>query len=365
MTEEATNSLLSKRIRRSLISAFSDDLLSNRREFDGDRFDKQMTLSRKVAYRYVLMVLAVLLGPIDAYNFYSGNYVAASGGFVVLVAFLINIRLLILDKKPFLSPPTVLLMTLALVLTSLAYGQTYNLYWIYPMLVALPVLLKTRVSVWLGVLAGFIVMPFVFIRFDTSTSIIICLSMAHTWLISAWLMYAVSEQSRKLSELAHTDPLTGAFNRRQLQIEAGEALQLWKRHKRPTTLLLVDVDHFKQVNDDFGHERGDQALCGIVKVIHERLRVMDHTFRYGGEEFVVMLTETDNSKASHVAEEICAAIKSAQIISERAITVSIGVCDVTQVEDVDQWLNQCDLALYKAKETGRDRVVIAEPAATA
>ena len=199
-----------------LMGAFSEDLLQQQPEYDGDRFDEYMVRNRKVAYRYVLMAIAVMLGPIDAHNFYTGNYVPAVAGLVVLFLFLINIVLLTRDKEPFLSAPSVLMMTLALVLMSLVYGQSYNLYWVYPLLVALPVLLKTRVSVWLGILVGIVVTPFVLMRFDTNTAIIVFLSMAHTWLISAWLMYAASQQSRRLSELAVTDPLTGAFNRRHL-----------------------------------------------------------------------------------------------------------------------------------------------------
>ncbi len=360
MSDNARQSSFFERFKQQLVSAFSDDLLPRRREFDGDRFEAHMARNRKVAYRYVLMAIAVMLAPIDAHNFYSGNYLPALAGFFVLVLFLWNIYLLTREREPFLSPPTVLLMTLALVLMSLVYGQTYNLYWIYPLLVALPVLLKTRVSVWLGVVVGVIVTPFVFYRFDTSTAIIVCLSMAHTWLISAWLMYAVSEQSRRLNELAVTDPLTGAFNRRHLQAEAQRVFQTYKRYDRPSTLLLVDVDHFKQVNDDFGHEAGDRALCGIVDMIQNRLRVMDHVFRYGGEEFIVMLAEADQAKAGHVAEEIRSAVSESRLLRERQITVSIGVCDVTQAESVDEWLKRCDRALYSAKEQGRDRVVIAD-----
>ncbi len=362
MTEKGPQTSVWESLKRPLISAFSDDLLPTRREFDSDRFEVHMARNRKVAYRYVLMAIAVMLGPIDAHNWYTGNIFPAIAGFVVLMLFLSNIYLLTRDREPFLSPPTVLLMTLALVLTSLVYGQTYNLYWIYPLLVALPVLLKTRVSVWLGVLVGIIVTPFVVIRFETGTAIIVCLSMAHTWLISAWLMYAVSEQSRRLNELAVTDLLTGAFNRRHLQTEARRAFQTYERYDRPTTLLLVDVDYFKSVNDDFGHEVGDRALCGIVKIIQDRLRVMDHVFRYGGEEFIALLAETEGAKAHHVAEEIRASIEAANMVEGRTVTVSIGVCDVVHAEDVDHWLKQCDLALYQAKEAGRNQVVIATSA---
>lgn len=282
MNAPPTSNSRFERLKRPLLAAFSLQRFQQRREYDGDRFEQVMVNNRKSAYRYVLMAIAVMLAPIDAHNFYSGHYIPAFAGLLMLGLFLFNIVLLTRDREPFLSPPTVLMMTLFLVLLSLAYGLNYNLYWIYPLLVALPVLLKTRVAVWLGILVGVVVTPFVFMRFDSSTAIIISISMLHTWLISAWLMYAVSEQSRRLSELAITDPLTGAFNRRHLQREARKAFQVWRRNRHPSTLLLVDVDYFKDVNDSLGHDAGDRALCHIVDIISTRLRQRDSVFRYGG-----------------------------------------------------------------------------------
>ena len=332
-----------------------------RGEYDDGRFDTQLAENRKLAYRYVLMATAVILAPIDAHNFYVGNYVPATAGLAVLVLFLSNIYLMAVDREPFLPPWGMLLIALGLVLTALVCGQTYHLYWIYPLLVALPVTLKTHVAVWLGVLVGMIVTPFVIIRLESNTAIIVGLSMAHTWLMSTWLTHAVSQQSRRLSELAVTDPLTGAYNRRHLQVEARQALQTYKRYRRPSTLLLMDIDYFKGVNDDFGHDIGDKALCGIVQLLCERLRIMDHVYRYGGEEFVALLAETDESGAKNAAEEIRAAIEGSDIIPGRALTVSIGVCGVIQADSVDQWLNQCDRALYQAKQAGRNKVALAQP----
>jgi diguanylate cyclase (GGDEF)-like protein len=324
-----------------------------------------MVRNRKSAYRYVLIAVTVMLAPINAYNFYSDRLLPAACGVLVLLLFLANIYQLTRNREPFLPPPAVLLITLALVMLSLAYGQILTLYWVYPLLVALPVLLKTRAAVWLGVLVGLIVTPFVWLRFDTSTAVIVCLSMAHTWLISAWLMYAASEQSRALSELAVTDALTGAFNRRHLQTRARDVLKQWQHRHRPATLLLLDIDHFKSVNDDFGHEAGDKALCNIVEIMQQRLRQQDLVFRYGGEEFVVILMETDESRAVPVAEELRSQIEQADIVPGRKITVSVGVCDVIQADSVDRWLRLSDRALYEAKLRGRNQVVIATPGALA
>jgi diguanylate cyclase (GGDEF)-like protein len=361
--EIASATTLKQRIGARLSAVFNQDLLPSRRQFDGDEFDQHMVRNRRSAYRYVLIALAVILAPINAYNYYTDRLLPAIAGVLVLFLFLSNIYLLARNREPFLSAPTVLLITLALVMLSLAYGQILTLYWLYPLLVALPVLLKTRAAVWLGILVGLIVTPFVWLRFDTGTAVIVCLSMAHTWLISAWLMYAVSEQSRTLSELAVVDALTGAFNRRHLQTRARDALKNWQRQGRPATLLLLDVDLFKAVNDDFGHHAGDKALCSIVEILKQRLRRLDLIFRYGGEEFVILLADTDESRATPVAEELRYQIEQANIIPGRQLTVSIGLCDVIQADSVDRWLRLSDKALYEAKLRGRNQVVIATPGA--
>lgn len=361
MTESGQHLSFLQRLKRGLLSAFAEELLPRRRQYDTDHLEVQLARGRRSAYRYMLVAIAVMLGPIDAQNFYEGHYIPAVAGLLLMILYLANIYLLARDREPFLSAPTVLILSIALVLMSMFYGQNYNLYWIYPLLVALPVLLKTRVAVWLGVLVGVLVMPFVFMRFDTPTAVIVCLSMAHTWLISAGLMFVMTQQSRRLNELAMTDPLTGALNRRHLQLEAREAWQLFAREQRPSTLLFIDVDFFKSVNDRLGHEAGDRALIGMVNMIRGRLRSEDRVYRYGGEEFVALLKDTDESGAIHVAEEIRSFVEQTELVPDQRITISIGVCDALQADSVDHWLNLGDRALYQAKAEGRNRVVIATP----
>lgn len=364
MTEAKPPATLRRRLQGMLSAVFSDELLPQRRKLDddqNDQFERYMVRARKVAYRYTLVVIALLLAPIDAYNYISGHIVAAAAGLLVLLLFLWNFVLLSQDREPFLSPPTVLLLTLGLLMLSLVYGLNYNLYWIYPLLVTLPILLKTPAAIWLAILTGIIVTPFVWMRFDANTAVIVCLSMAHTWLISAWLMYAVSAQSRQLSELAGTDPLTGALNRRRMKAEAKQALQGWQRYQRLTTALLIDVDHFKLINDELGHEAGDRALCQLVDVLRTRLRELDHVYRLGGEEFVVLLPATDEVSALYVAEALRSHIERTELLPGRKVTISIGVCEVSMAVSVDQWLSHCDRALYQAKAEGRNRVVIATP----
>jgi len=336
--------------------AFSGELVQQRRAYDGRRLDSALVANRRNAYRYILLILAVVLAPVDAHNFYTGQVVPALAGLMLLLIFVANIWLLSLGRDAFLSPALVLLLTIAMVVMSVVYGQTYSLYWLYPLLVALPVLLRTRWAVWLGIVCGVVVTPLVFYQFEPETAAIICLSMAHTWLVSAWLMYAVNQQSSRLKDMALTDALTGAFNRRYFESLAEQALEVWQRYKRPASLLVLDIDHFKRINDSYGHAAGDKALKGLVTLISQRIRGVDTLCRYGGEEFVVLLAETSVTQAARVAQEIRVKVQEATLAPGPRLTVSIGVADLTRVGSVLEWFQSADVALYKAKQAGRNRV---------
>ena len=134
------------------------------------------------------------------------------------------------------------------------------------------------------------------------------------------------------------------------------AFGLWSRHKRISTLVLLDVDHFKLVNDELGHAAGDAVLKALVKLVQDRIRGVDTVFRQGGEEFAVLLPETTVTRAMILANDLRAQIEDAELIPGRTITVSIGVCDVSVADSAEDWLQQTDEALYRAKSGGRNRV---------
>jgi len=346
-------------LKRHFTESFAGELLQQRRELDGERVDELRTRRRRGAYRYVLLLLAVILLPIVAHNIYIRQLLPAAGALLLLGILMVNILLLSVNRDAFLPAPVVLLLSIALVMLSLYYGQNYSLYLLFPLLVSLPVLLKTRWAVFLGVLSGLLVAPVVLTQYDRITGVSIGVSMGLTWLVSAWLVFAMTEQSRRLRGMAITDALTGAFNRRYLELQAVKCVQDWGRYHRPASLLLLDIDHFKRVNDKFGHAVGDAALQSLVVLVQQRIRKMDILCRFGGEEFVVLLGDTKAANSRHVAEELRRAVERAKILPEGSMTISVGVCDVTQVQDMEHWFKLADAALYQAKRNGRNRVELA------
>jgi diguanylate cyclase (GGDEF)-like protein len=274
----------------------------------------------------------------------------------------VNILLLSAHREAFLSPPMVVGMSIALIILSLYHGQLYTLYLLFPLLVALPIMFKTRWAIILGVVSALVAAPVVLTQFDWTTAAAICISMLLTWLVSAWLVYAMTEQSRRLKGMAITDSLTGAFNRRYMELQAGRALQDWERHQRSVSLLLMDVDHFKKINDEFGHSVGDTALKNLVSLLKERIRGVDTLCRFGGEEFVLLLSETTALQAKIVANQLRRAVEQSQLLPRGSMTISVGICDVRQVPDFESWFRLADAALYSAKDLGRNRVELAESA---
>jgi len=171
----------------------------------------------------------------------------------------------------------------------------------------------------------------------------------------------VRDQIKNLEEQSRLDPLTGIYNRRVLHDRLESELSRFRRYKQSFSLIFFDVDHFKAVNDTYGHKAGDVVLTVIARRVGGMLRKADFLARYGGEEFVVILPETSIEQAAEVAGKIRQVI--ARTRFEYAgnlvpVTVSIGVTEIREGdEDPDTVLSRADTYMYFAKENGRDRVI--------
>ena len=159
----------------------------------------------------------------------------------------------------------------------------------------------------------------------------------------------------RLAELSVTDELTGIPNRRRLMEKLDEEIRRSERTGRPFSLLMLDLDHFKQVNDRHGHQTGDEVLRQCAAILKKSVRSIDTVARYGGEEFCIILPETSLDAARAVAEKVREAIKA---LPEPVPTVSIGVSLWQPKQPHGELLARADKALYHAKETGRDRVEV-------
>jgi len=164
----------------------------------------------------------------------------------------------------------------------------------------------------------------------------------------------LAEFNAKLEELSLTDPLTNVSNRRALDNFLKKQFDLAARHGRPLSLVLMDIDKFKLLNDDFGHQVGDEVLWSVAKILADSARATDFVARFGGEEFVVVLTESDCGAASIAAERFRSAIEQAEW-SYRPVTASFGYSSTTTARNVEELIAQADEALYAAKKGGRNQ----------
>lgn len=167
-------------------------------------------------------------------------------------------------------------------------------------------------------------------------------------------------EHRKARHLALIDSLTGLGNRAALDNALHRELRLAERQHWSLSLLAIDLDHFKAINDKHGHSRGDEVLRQVADAIQSVCRSSDQTFRYGGEEFVVLLSNTDAEGARVIAERICETVKRLDFDGDLATTVSIGVSTRKndRQEHIETLFDRADRALYQAKTQGRNCVVL-------
>lgn len=186
------------------------------------------------------------------------------------------------------------------------------------------------------------------------------------------LVYDVTDQAssrlnieglnNQLTEMSRVDGLTQLYNRRYWQERFQSLYRLSKRRESANTAVMLDIDHFKAVNDTYGHQAGDKVIQTLAQIIKEQLRETDLAGRYGGEEFAVILCDAEGAGAMQVAERIRNAAQAAEVTHDGQtirFTVSLGLAEFSaDFQNEMQWLDIADQALYEAKESGRNRVIL-------
>ena len=219
-----------------------------------------------------------------------------------------------------------------------------------------------------GALVAILLLSPVFIPGSTPLQIYACLPMLVVYpmavgLVCYQLAVKLSAHKHILSKLSRTDSLTGLLNHGSwkdlLHIEFGNC-QTLERH---TTIALIDIDHFKAINDTYGHIIGDTVLKHMSEALQSKLRDTDLAGRYGGDEFCVILPHTSRHQAHEILERLRLAINAHRdvLLPELQIGLSVGIADYApHLKDAAMWLHEADMALYRAKSGGRNRVVLAE-----
>jgi diguanylate cyclase (GGDEF)-like protein len=324
--------------------------------------DEDLLARERVRVMSALSVLAaVFLLPFAASDFLKGRYLLSGSIVCVVAAFAIDGVALRRGGRPPIPYPLLLVPVATAITVSLATQGVVGAFWCYPVVVFFYfVLARTAAracSLGLLLFATALVHHFLTMRITVRFAA----SLFLTIVIVDVIQDIIGQLQRLLLEQAITDPLTGAYNRRHMETRLAEAVETHHRRGGASSLLLTDVDHFKQINDEHGHEAGDAVLRGIVSTIRNRARQVDLLFRMGGEEFILLLPDTTPSDAVAVADSIRQAIAEAPLLEGRSVTASIGVGDLRGGDSVESWIKAADAAMYAAKEGGRNRVARRPP----
>lgn len=232
-----------------------------------------------------------------------------------------------------------------------------GLFWLYPCLVTTFFLAPSRVAAALNLVS---VLAMMTVENAFTSSVQMWTFVASTTIVSACsYVFALrnKEQRERLEQLATIDPLTGVKNRRSMDQELDLAAANAERTGLSYALVILDIDHFKKINDEYGHGVGDNVLRDLVGLIEENTRRTDLLFRFGGEEFVVLFPGVDEDNLKTVVANLQQGLRRSLKGPGGPVTSSFGVAVLRHGESVTSWLSRADHALYRAKESGRDRVV--------
>lgn len=235
-----------------------------------------------------------------------------------------------------------------------------GLFWLYPCLVTTFFLTIPRIALVLNVTA---VVALV-IQGSAFRSGVHMWTFVATALVVSACAYVFAHrnhnQRERLEHLATIDPLTGIKNRRSMDQELELAAANAERTGLPYALVLLDIDHFKKINDEHGHGVGDEVLVNMVALLQQNTRKSDQLFRFGGEEFLLLLPGVDGIGLRAVMNNLQQVLRKYMKHPGGSVTASFGVALLRHGERVESWLARADAALYEAKENGRDRIVFAD-----
>lgn len=248
---------------------------------------------------------------------------------------------------------------IAAVLMSIRLQGANGLLWAYPTLFICYFVLTRRTALVLSIFMAVATPWVVAVTLSPALSVRVAATMFLTLVMINVVLNVIGELQRAMLLQTITDPLTGAYNRRHLDAQLAQVVAGAGPARSVNTLLAMDIDHFKAINDQHGHAAGDRVLIELVAVVTARKRQIDTLFRTGGEEFVLLLPRTSCDDAMKVAEDLRQLVERASLLPGRNVTVSIGVSAHVPGQDASRWLQAADAALYDAKRQGRNRVVVA------
>lgn len=313
---------------------------------------------RAKATRGVALAAVILLLPFTFYALLREVYVVALGGIYITTVLIISSQLVARgrDQEPMtlyaLVPGGILFMSLAFMVDA-----NMASIWCFPSILACYCMLSLRKAIIANLLILVFAVPMMWSNLDIVVSARLTASLVAISLFASILVREIDAQQRKLIYQLNHDPLTGLLNRMSLKARLQDSIVAYQNGLTPATLLAVDLDHFKNVNDRYGHDTGDQVLCEVARLLKRHAGDSGAVFRLGGEEFLILLVGSDAIGARERAESLRIQIAEAVILQGHQITISIGLATLLADDDRARWTRRSDNRLYAAKRSGRNRMV--------
>ena len=305
-------------------------------------------------------VAIALLAPFTVNHLIQERWGVALALFTIMLLTYVNVRAVAQRRSPPIPSAWLLLPFVAGITMSVVVQGVPGILWAYPVVVYAYFVLTRRIALFSSIAILGYVASLAAAMIDVPLALRLFATLLLTIIMINIVLNVIADLHRKLENQALTDPLTGAYNRRFMEKVLDALVARAERQPLVACILMIDIDHFKRVNDRFGHDHGDLVLKRVVDIVASRMRRSDRLFRWGGEEFLVLLEGADLEGATRVAEDIRQSVAAATILPEQAVTVSIGVSQYQARQDVDGWTRAADVALYEAKSGGRNRVVQAK-----
>lgn len=253
------------------------------------------------------------------------------------------------------------LLSVAVMTTTIYLKGTQQLLWVYPALTTVFFLLTPHIAAILGVFFLTAVLAMVWSDITAIHALRLFISAIATLLFCYAFAYRMRDKHELLEQMVTTDPLTQIGNRRALEEKLLLTIERLKRYPEiSSSIIVIDIDFFKRVNDRYGHGCGDKVLQQFSALVSQRIRITDQLYRYGGEEFVVVLDNTKIEEAGELANALREAVADAAWPAPNlTVTISAGVAQHQVHETLHEWLDRADLAMYEAKEQGRNQCKVA------
>lgn len=312
-------------------------------------------------YIFVPMIIQIITLVVCYFMIKADNMSNKKKDYVVIGLIFVSIGVISFTYYSIL--PLIMLPSITIVATALFADQALTI-WSSVAVVILTIVDMVRYHIkytgsvaglnWFGVLS-------IFLLLIVLLCVMVVIVNTHTKALMNSITGSYNRQVTLMSELM-IDPMTGLYNRRSFEDSLEKEIESVEQTDAKSYVTIFDIDHFKEVNDTYGHSNGDIVIKALCKMMKEKSKDMGLAFRYGGEEFVILFHDVELSKVMNVVEDIRTEFRCYyfHFMNKDGITCSCGVAEYTKGESSKAWFNRADSALYQAKESGRNRTVISE-----